>query len=268
MFIGIRSNLLTRSWKKRPDVRLPLSIFDICPHRPLPVVLRPFFGRRGEPAYVRCGGIVGARNERLRWQLASGVLRALHLERLEKKYSQTTVMAGFHLINGGVSIALVSFIALLTQEAFIFPSLGATAFILFHVPLAEPASPRNALCGHLIGALTGLLALYIFGLQHQSSAFIDGVHGARVGAAALSLGLTACLMVLFRVPHPPAGATTLIVSLGLMPDPAQVPVLMAGVFILLVHAFLMNRLSGIPYPLWRSQSDKETAMVAVTARSS
>lgn len=196
---------------------------------------------------------MGERNERLRWQLTSGVLRALHLERLADRYSRRTVMAGFSLINGGFSIALVAFVALVTQEAFIFPSLGATAFILFHVPMAEPASPRNTLCGHFLGAAMGLLSLYVFGLQNHPSAFLEGVHGARVGAAALSLGLTGCLMVLFRVPHPPAGATALIVSLGLMPDPAQLPVLMAGVVILLAHAFVMNRLSGIPYPLWRSR---------------
>jgi len=59
-------------------------------------------------------------------------------------------------------------------------------------------------------------------------------------------------MVLLRVAHPPAGATALIVSLGLMPDPAQLPILMAGVGLLLVHAFIMNRLAGIPYPVWSS----------------
>lgn len=198
---------------------------------------------------------MGARNERLRWQLTAGVLRALHLESLATRYSRKSVMAGFSLINGGVSIALVAFVALITQEAFIFPSLGATAFILFHVPMAEPASPRNTLCGHFLGAVMGLLSLYVFGLQNHPSAFLQGVDGARVGAAALSLGLTGCLMVLFRVPHPPAGATALIVSLGLMPDPAQLPILMAGVLILLAHAFIMNRLSGIPYPLWRTRGN-------------
>lgn len=211
---------------------------------------------------------MGARNERLRWQLTAGVLRALHLERLASRYSRQTVMAGFSLINGGFSIALVAFVALITQEAFIFPSLGATAFILFHVPMAEPASPRNTLCGHFLGAMMGLLSLYAFGLQDHPSAFLEGVHSARVGAAALSLGLTGCLMVLFRVPHPPAGATALIVSLGLMPDPAQLPVLMAGVLILLAHAFVMNRLSGIPYPLWRNRGPTPAAAEQTTPRPS
>ncbi|MCK0162359.1 HPP family protein [Marinobacter sp. S6332] len=197
---------------------------------------------------------MGIKNERLRWQLASGVLKAVHLERLANRYSRRAVMAGFNFVNGGLSIALVAFIALVTQEAFIFPSLGATAFILFYVPMAQPASPKNTLCGHLIGALMGLLALYLFGLQDSPSAFTTHVDLPRVGAAALSLGLTSCLMVLLKVAHPPAGATALIVSLGLMPNPSQLPILMAGVLVLLVHAFLMNRLSGIPYPLWSSST--------------
>lgn len=54
---------------------------------------------------------MGARNERLRWQLTAGVLRALHLESLATRYSRKSVMAGFSLINGGVSIALVAFVA-------------------------------------------------------------------------------------------------------------------------------------------------------------
>ncbi|MGO1750527.1 MAG: HPP family protein [Marinobacter sp.] len=201
------------------------------------------------------------KNDRLRWQLVSGVLRAFHLERLANRHSRKTVIAGFNLVNGGVSIALVSFIALVTQEAFIFPSLGATAFILFYVPLAQPASPKNTLCGHLIGALMGLLSLYLFGLQDAASAFVTNVDLPRVGAAAVSLGLTSCLMVLLNVAHPPAGATALIVSLGLMPNPSQLPILMAGVFVLLVHAFMINRLSGIPYPLW--SSNKAASVLAL-----
>ncbi|HLV76821.1 MAG TPA: HPP family protein [Marinobacter sp.] len=207
---------------------------------------------------------MGRRNEQLRWQLAKGLLHALHLERLASRYSRTTVMAAFNLVNGSFSIGLVAFVALMTQQAFIFPSLGATAFILFYVPMAQPASPRNTLFGHLIGALMGMLCLYIFGLQGQPSAFQTGVDLPRVGAAALSLGLTSCLMVVLRVAHPPAGATALIVSLGLMPDPAQLPVLMAGVCLLLAHAFLMNRLAGIPYPVW----SHATATSPVTATQS
>lgn len=209
---------------------------------------------------------MGIRNERLRWQLTAGILHRLHLDRLSERYDRRTVMAGFNFVNGSLSIALISLLALLTQEAFIFPSLGATAFILFYVPLAEPASPRNTFCGHLVGAIAGLGSLYLFGLQDAPSAVQNGVDLARVGAAALSLGTTSCLMILLRIAHPPAGATALIVSLGLMPHLHQLPTLMIGVGLLVLQAFLMNRLSGIAYPLWRAHAEPKRATVASATR--
>ncbi|MFE8071161.1 HPP family protein [Marinobacteraceae bacterium S3BR75-40.1] len=201
---------------------------------------------------------MASRHERIRWQLVSGVLKALHLERLSQRYSHRAVMTGFSFVNGSLSIAMISFVALVTQEALIFPSLGATAFILFHVPLAPPASPRNTLCGHLIGALSGFGSLYLFGLLDAPSAMAAGVDEARVGAAAFSLGLTGAMMVWLRVPHPPAGATALIVSLGLMSHLHQLPILMAGVMMLLAQAYTLNRLAGMPYPLWRRKAPEET----------
>lgn len=198
------------------------------------------------------------KNEELRWQLTAGILKRLHLESLSQRYNHTWVMAGFNFVNGSLSIALISLLALVTQEAFIFPSLGATAFILFYAPLASAASPRNAFYGHLVGALSGLTALHIFGLQHAPSAMETGVDVHRVGAAALSLGATSSLMILLRVGHPPAGATALIVSLGLMPQLGQLPVLMGGVTLLLLQAFITNRLAGIAYPKWQAHRGEAT----------
>lgn len=71
-----------------------------------------------------------------------------------------------------------------------------------------------------------------------------------MGAAVLSLGTTSGLMILLGVPHPPAGATTLIISLGLMPYLWQIPVLMSAVILLTGQAWIINRLAGIAYPLW------------------
>ena len=48
-----------------------------------------------------------------------------------------------------------------------------------------------------------------------------------------------------------AGATTLIVSLGILREPEQLAVLMLAVALLLVQGFVINRLAGIPYPVWR-----------------
>jgi CBS domain-containing membrane protein len=57
-------------------------------------------------------------------------------------------------------------------------------------------------------------------------------------------------MVLFKVSHPPAGATTLIVSLGIIAQPKDLIIIEAAVILLTVEAFVLNRLAGMPYPLW------------------
>src|SRR5262249_24641568 len=98
-------------------------------------------------------------------------------------------------------------------------------------------------------------SLVIFGLTDAGPALVVGVSWPRVLAAALSLGLTSGVMVLLRAPHPPAGATTLIVSLGLLPHLWQLGVLMLAVLLLTVQAFVINRLAGIPYPIWAPKSE-------------
>ena len=184
-------------------------------------------------------------------EIVLGLARRLRVPELSKRHSSTTVLAVFSFVNGLISIALMAIAALVTRAPFIFPSLGPTAFLVFYTPTAPAASPRNTLCGHLIGALAGWLSLVIFGLTAAPPALTGGVDWARVGAAGLSLGLTAGLMVLLRVPHPPAGATTLIVSLGLMPHLWQIGVLMLAVVVLTIQGLVINRLAGIDYPLWR-----------------
>jgi CBS domain-containing membrane protein len=179
-----------------------------------------------------------------------GLASRLRLDALMARYNSTAILGAFALLNGFISIALMSLLALLTGQPFIFPSLGPTAFLLFYTPHAAAASPRNTFLGHLIGAACGYLALVVFGLLSAGPALATGVDGARAGAAGLSLGLTAGLMVWFRVPHPPAGATTLIVSLGILTRLDQLAVLMLGVALLLVQGFVINRLAGLDYPLW------------------
>ena len=181
-----------------------------------------------------------------------GLARRARIPRLVDQHDSTTVMGFFALVNGIISIAVMSTAALVTGAPFIFPSLGPTAFLHFYTPTAPAASPRNTIIGHAIGAGAGYLALVIFGLTDAGPALVEGVAWDRVGAAALSLGLTSGLMVWLRAPHPPAGATTLIVSLGILPDPVDLAVLMLAVVALVGQAYVINHLAGIDYPRWRA----------------
>ena len=179
-----------------------------------------------------------------------GLARRARLTSLLKRHDSTVVLAAFAFVNGLITIGVMSAIAFVTGEPFVFPSLGPTAFLLFYTPLLAAACPRNTLGGHAIGAAAGYLSLVVFGLTNAPPALATSVTGARVGAAALSLALTSGAMVLARVPHPPAGATTLIVSLGIFHEPRQLVVLMVAVLLLVVQGFLINRLAGIDYPAW------------------
>ncbi len=183
-----------------------------------------------------------------------GLAQRLRLPALVQRHDSTFVLGLFALINGVIAIGIMAFVAFVTGQPFIFPSLGPTAFLLFYTPLVAAASPRNTVCGHAIGAAAGYLALVAFGLTQAPPALATSVTGARVGAAALSLGLTSGAMVWARVPHPPAGATTLIVSLGILREPEQLLVLMAAVALLTVQGFVINRLAGTPYPAWSPTS--------------
>jgi CBS-domain-containing membrane protein len=179
-----------------------------------------------------------------------GLARRFRLPVLTERHSSRAVLGLFAFVNGLIAIAAMSLVALVTGEPFVFPSLGPTAFLLFYTPMLPASSPRNTLAGHAIGAAAGYLALAAFGLLHDPPALASSVTAARAGAAGLSLGLTSGAMVWAGVPHPPAGATTLIVSLGILREPEQLAVLMVAVGLLVLQAFAINRLAGIAYPRW------------------
>lgn len=207
--------------------------------------------RRTDPEEQRAtgalpGGPIGGQM----YAVLRGLVERTRLSSLMARYESVPLLSLFSFVNGCLSIAIMAGVALITGQPFIFPSLGPTAFLFFYTPLAPAASPRNTICGHLVGVLAGWGSLAAFGLRHAGPALSVGVSGQRVGAAALSLGLTAGVMVLLRVPHPPAGATTLIISLGLLRSPTQLAILMLAVVVLTLQALTINRLAGLPYPLW------------------
>jgi CBS-domain-containing membrane protein len=78
-----------------------------------------------------------------------------------------------------------------------------------------------------------------------------GLDWPRVVAAGVSLAATGAPMILFNASHPPAGATTLIVSLGIISRPVDLVAIEAAVFILTAQALCINRLLGVPYPVWK-----------------
>ncbi len=152
-----------------------------------------------------------------------------------------------------LALAVSGLAAYAFRQPLLFPSLGPTALLFFEQPLAKPSSPRNTLIGHFVAILAGALSLTMFGLLDHPSIFAEGVSLARVGAEALSVALTGAVLLLLRSSHPPTGATTLIVSLGLLQTPLEMTMLMVGVVLLTVAGWTINRALGVPVPLWSAK---------------
>jgi CBS domain-containing membrane protein len=83
---------------------------------------------------------------------------------------------------------------------------------------------------------------------------LEGVHIACVAAAAISLAATGALTILFGVVHSPAGATTSIISLGIITQLSHLLAVEAAVAVIVLQAILVHRLRGVAYPLWSVHS--------------
>jgi CBS-domain-containing membrane protein len=158
--------------------------------------------------------------------------------------------AAYTFLGSLLTIALSGLLAWALDEPLVFPSLGATAFLFFETPMAEVASVRNTIIGHAVGAGVAFIWLNVFGLVGEPSAIAEGFTAERVACVALSLAFTGGILRLLRAAHPPAGATTVIVSIGLLTTWDELLVLLAGVVLLAASAWALNRLLGVPAPLW------------------
>ena len=160
--------------------------------------------------------------------------------------------SGFAMVIAGTTAAL-------THQPWLFPSLGPAVMLHVEKPDAAESSPRNTVIGHAVALLTGYGLLLLCGLADNGSVLQEGVGLFRIMAAAGSLAVTATVLLILQVPHPPAGATTLIVSLGLLRTPVQLVVAMVSVLLVTVVDWLFNRATGHPMPLWSARPQKQQA---------
>ncbi|QNI36952.1 HPP family protein [Edaphobacter albus] len=180
------------------------------------------------------------------------LLERLRLPFLLRHLPSKLVWTTYVCINCFISIALLALLAEVSGSPFVFPSLGPTAYLFFFSPLAEVSSPRNTILGHAVGLICGYGAFWVTGMHAFSQATGQGIYWPRIFAAALALAATGALMVLFSVSHPPAGATTLIVALGILAKFQYLFVIEAAVVLLTIQAWVFNHLAGLPYPKWHT----------------
>lgn len=148
--------------------------------------------------------------------------------------------AGLIFLGAFLTIGLLALVAMASRIPFVFPSLGPTALLLLFARRAPVSRPWRITTGHAVGLLCGYLALVVTGLGHAPSAMNEGIGLMRVLAAALSLAGTGAAMVLLDAFHPPAAATTLIVSLGIIRRPFHLLMVEAAVGVLVATALLID----------------------------
>ncbi|RKD93936.1 HPP family protein [Halopiger aswanensis] len=146
-------------------------------------------------------------------------------------------------LHTGLLISTTAALAWLTGLPMLFPSLGPSAFVLALFQDSEAASPRRVIGGHAIGVAAGLLAYHLLGAGVSMTTATDpgSLAGLRLAASGVvATTLTAGGMLATDTRHPPACATTLIVSLGLLSAPLEGALIVCTVVVLVIaHRILL-----------------------------
>jgi len=147
------------------------------------------------------------------------------------------------LMAGGL-VLLAGLLSFLLLQPWLFPSLGPTAFIQAHRPRSNVASFYNTVVGHMIGIVAGFACVFILGAAELPSVAASGHALPRsVCASALAVALTMLGQIALRAYHPPAAATTLIISLGVIHMTSRdASGLIAGILVVAVTGELLRRL--------------------------
>lgn len=168
------------------------------------------------------------------------------------KPAQQWTLIAFICLQGAVAVGTICLIAHFTRFPLMFPPLAPSAVILFASPLAATASPRTVILGHYLGLALGLSIAWLLSLLgHEALDPGSGLNWLRIASITLTTGLSAALMIAFNCLHPAAIGTAIIACMGLLPDWDQIFGLAFAVFLLVVEAYIFNRLfARLPYPLW------------------
>ncbi|ODR79271.1 hypothetical protein BG842_07460 [Haladaptatus sp. W1] len=170
-----------------------------------------------------------------------------------RQHVETGLYAGF-------LFAVLGFVAWMSGEPFIFPSLGPSAFVLAFERRRDRRQVYRIVGGHLIGGVAGFVAFHLLG----DGAAITALPPARsaeefhlVASAVVSIVLTSWAMIATDMIHAPACATTLIVSLGLLSTPTQVVIIVVSIVLLVASdtavLFLFKRVVGRPHPIYSGE---------------
>lgn len=191
---------------------------------------------------------------RTRWM----ILRArLSTAGLLARFDERMVVSYVTAIHGGLAVLIIGLFAWIADLPLVFPALGPTAFILFSAPMSPAAAPRAVVLGHLAGLACGYAVWQLMGLLPGSPVSMQTEGWSLFCGMSLALALTSLLLVRLSCPHAPACATGMIVVLGSITQWHDLLSMALAVIWLTAQAVVMNRLAGLPVPLWHPRTPDE-----------
>lgn len=135
----------------------------------------------------------------------------------------------------GVVLSVPAAAAWISGRAFVFPSLGPSAYYLV---ATRPQRHRwqHVIGGHAIGVACGYLLYHLIGghgaLDTTALAPFSMQALRLIGSGVIAVVLTSVLMRVLRLSHPPACSTALIVGFGLLPAPGDALTIAAAVVVM------------------------------------
>ena len=151
------------------------------------------------------------------------------------------ITKNFEPIISGISAAFViGVLAFLTEKTstgiWIMFSFGATVLIVFAAYKAETAQPKNVFFGHLISIVVGVVFNEFLGFSFYSLGF--------------AVGTAVCLMMYFKVIHPPAASNPLVaIFADVSYDYILFPVIVGSISIIVMAIFINKIILKRQYPI-------------------
>ena len=136
------------------------------------------------------------------------------------------------------ALIFISFLAFLDRSfegmIWLIPPFGASMVLVMAVHESPLAKPKNILLGHILSALSGVIILYLIGDNFL--------------ALGIAVALAVFVMIVTDTIHPPAGANPIIVILTGQGITFVLFPVAVGAFMLVVFAYLYNKLLKRNYP--------------------
>ena len=136
------------------------------------------------------------------------------------------------------ALIFISFLAFLDRSfegmIWLIPPFGASMVLVMAVHESPLAKPKNILLGHILSALSGVIILYLIGDNFL--------------ALGIAVALAVFVMIVTDTIHPPAGANPIIVILTGQGISFVLFPVAVGAFMLVIFAYLYNKLLKRNYP--------------------